>query len=251
MGIIDLNRTALTGFLLQIMNRKSIKLKAFSYPNAQVLSPVPAGAFQIFDVSRPDLIVKTKQSGENFVIPLNKDFICENVSYFEAMFREGSTFREQTRQTESGVSEVTIEDVNPEILHLYFRCIYDPSVEINPNYAFDLHAISDYFQDAEMKNQCLTLIKKSLDSSPERLFPALEFPNLEQKCAKMLESYDWKSFNDNKKVIRYCAKLSLQAMKKLLNYCSYSMTSKPIEAWLNFAKRNDEEILELVESINT
>ena len=56
---------------------------------------------------------------------------------------------------------------------LYFRCVYEASVPLDIKQAFEMYKVADYFQDVDIRSQCVILIRHNMDYS--HVFQALEY----------------------------------------------------------------------------
>ena len=161
--------------------RREIKYDKYTYKDAIILSPV---TFHIFDITPPDLIVKIFNSNTFtgadtlYVIPLNLKFICDNVPYFESMLRTGNNFKEKT--VDSQPAEVELKNFQPIVVQKYFKCIYENSVELTTDEAFDIYDLADYFQDTETRSQCVIHIRNTIED--KHLLRALEYTEFDQEC---------------------------------------------------------------------
>jgi len=256
--------------------RREIKYNKYTYKDAIVLTPI---SFQIFDITPPDLVVKIKENEKTYVIPLNLKFICDNVPYFESMLRDGNNFREKNKngseqQTEKSYeksyeikaeiddqiqnhspyqpAEVELKNFRPKTVQQYFKCIYEGSVDITTDDAFDIYDLADYFQDTETRSQCVIHIKSTMEE--KHLLRALEYTEFDQKCITISSGYNKDKFlSDFEENFR---NISTVGFTKLVSICDVheKLNSRFIDEWIQYNLKdkevNNEEVFKFLKELD-
>ena len=119
----------------------------------------------IFDSNCDLLILACSPDKETkILIPVHKSIVIENLKYFEAMFREGSNWKESRddsdRQTKNDISKpqtIEIETHNPKFFAFYLKSIYTKKLKITPKNCIDYFMIAEFLLDEQLE-----MIKKYL-----------------------------------------------------------------------------------------
>ena len=122
---------------------------------------------------------------EKILIPVDKNFMIENLSYFESMFKSGSNWEEgkgvnmnsenkieaetETKtETESQKKKfpaqvTTVQVPTPKLLGEYIKSIYTEKLQINKENCADFHYIADYFQDECLLHQITYFVRNNIN----------------------------------------------------------------------------------------
>ena len=120
--------------------------------------------YEVFNVEPKDyycdlhILACTPDEEEQLLIPIDKNLVMKNLTYFELMFSENSNW-EESKGNLSGSGDgsgkfptemIKIHVPKPKLLGEYFKSLYNDELSITEENCADLHQISDFLRDEEM-----------------------------------------------------------------------------------------------------
>jgi len=140
------------------------------------------------------IIASTPDQKDKYLIPVHKQFMINNLTYFKNMFDSNSNWAEGKSDSSKLAHVINIEVPSPVHFVKYIEAIYNEKFYINQINCADFHYIADYFQDDVLLPKIIEFIKENIS-----FINSLILINHSDKFENEIEEF----YNKNPLTIKY------------------------------------------------
>ena len=174
------------------------------------------------------ILACTPDEQVQILIPVDKIFMIDNLTYFENMFKLGSNWEEghsddgdkikaeTDNKNTNSVSTcstaikpekfpaqlTTIIVPSPLLLGEYIKSVYNESLEINPQNCADFHYIADFLQDEGLLYQIENYVKKNITFEN-----SIDLMGQSNKFEKVIKKYYTENSMGDEEVVKFAEDL--------------------------------------------